>query len=412
MKDKLETTLRDSKGKKYIGGMYYYVANESEIDKVTAVTGNCNAVHSCYYSPFINSSHCETMDVTYDAERYGKIKGWAVNGVINLHRVTAVNKTTFDLGSFNKVPNRTRQVKRTWQNESRLFAYPYRYFLITDYFNPPIEVKPHEVIGNTIDVKAKAFITDKGSYNIYVDGLKGDYTGNLEGQISTASLEVPVGSTAYSQWSSTQKARDNQNYTNSLMQLQLNTQQTQFNNTFGMVQSGVGIVGNLLAGNLGGALAGGVGMYGQYKNNQFGMDRLRQEQQNAIGQRSAQMKDMSNTPRTMIQTGSDVNFKIMTGGSKVDVVTYKLTEQYFWALGDYFALYGYKQNRMRGIDINNRYYYNYIKTIGLNIKDVEGIPKAHLNKIKDIFDSGITFWHVYRSGVQMFNYDNDNYEVY
>ena len=196
------------------------------------------------------------------------------------------------------------------------------------------------------------------------------------------------------------------------MQLQLNTQQTQFNNGLSMVQSGVGIVGNLLAGNLGGVLAGGIGMYGQYKNNQFGMDRLRQEQQNAIGQRSAQMKDMSNTPRTMIQTGSDVNFKTMTGGSKVDVVTYKLTEQYFWALGDYFALYGYKQNRMRGIDINNRYYYNYIKTLGLNIKDVEGIPKAHLSKIKDIFDSGITFWHVYRSGVQMFNYDNDNYEVY
>ena len=412
MADRLETIIKDSKGKKYIGGMYYYIINSTDIDKVSAVTGNCNAVHSCYYTPFLNTSNCEVISAVYDAERYGKIKGWSVNGTIELNRVIGVNKSVFDLGSINKNPNHTRQVKRHWKNESRLFNYPYRYFLVTDYFNPPIEVKPHEITGSSVDVKAKAFISDKGTYNIYIDGLKGDYTGNLEGQVSTASLEIPVGSTAYSQWSSTQKARDNQNYTNSLMQLQLNTKQTQFNNTLGMVQGGANVLGNLLSANFGGALGGAVGLYGQYRNNQFGMDRLRQEQQNAIGQKSAQMKDMSNTPRTMIQTGSDVNFKIMTGGSNIDLITYKPTEQYLQALGDYFALYGYKQNKMCAIDIDNRYYYNYIKTLGVNLQDVEGIPKAHLSKIKDIYDNGVTIWHVYRNDVQMFNYDNDNREVY
>ena len=63
-------------------------------------------------------------------------------------------------------------------------------------------------------------------------------------------------------------------------------------------------------------------------------------------------------------------------------------------------------------NLRDRYYYNFIRTIGANvISKGRTIPKAHLNKLKNIFDNGVTIWHMDRVGVQMFDYTYDNIEV-
>ena len=65
--------------------------------------------------------------------------------------------------------------------------------------------------------------------------------------------------------------------------------------------------------------------------------------------------------------------------------------QFARCIDDYFSMYGYKINRVETPRFESRTNWNYIKTIGLNITG--NIPQTDMQKIKDIFDSGITFWH-------------------
>ena len=61
-------------------------------------------------------------------------------------------------------------------------------------------------------------------------------------------------------------------------------------------------------------------------------------------------------------------------------------------------------------NLRSRQYYNYVKTIGVNISD-SGIPKQHLEKLKSIYDSGVTIWHGDRDGMFVGDYSQNNYEV-
>lgn len=78
---------------------------------------------------------------------------------------------------------------------------------------------------------------------------------------------------------------------------------------------------------------------------------------------------------------------------KLTYTGYMITIKYQFArcIDDYFSMYGYKVNRVRFPDFESRTNWNYIKTIGLNITG--DIPQEDMQKIKDYFDDGITFWH-------------------
>lgn len=417
--DSLNTTILTPDNTKLIGGMYYYICSDYEMDKISAITGNCSAVNSCWFSPILTEEDLTTKEVEYDVKRYGELKGWELNFTPTLKRITKVNTIKKKIGEIDKypVPNRTK--KKHWSNESRLYNFPYTYYLLTDFINPPLEIKAHEIKNNEkISVYAKAFITDRGSYSLYVNGLKGDSYGNMEGQVSTATLDIPVGSSAYSQWSATQKARDNQNYTNALFNLSFQGKQTELNNSIGLknsvASSGGNFLGSLMKGDivqaLGSLASAGVNAFNQYQVNNLGLDKLRIDQNAVIGLKSAQLKDLSNTPRTMLSTGSDINFNLINGNRQIALIKYTITDEYKERLTDYFTFYGYKQAKVMNINIRSRYYFNYIKTSNVNIYP-EGIPKAHYDELRNIYNSGVTIWHMDNKGVHMFDYSKDNYEV-
>lgn len=64
-------------------------------------------------------------------------------------------------------------------------------------------------------------------------------------------------------------------------------------------------------------------------------------------------------------------------------------------LDDYFDKFGYKVNEFDSINIHTRTEWNYLKTVECNIesKFTSTIPQEYLQKIKSIFNKGITFWH-------------------
>lgn len=397
-----------------IGGMYFYYIKSSDLKKCSAITGNCPAVHSCYWTPFIEPSDVSTDIYKYDKNRYGKLEGWELDYTPYVERIKAVKTVFKKLGSFKKYNTHGRRKERHWSNESRLCLPPYSYSVLTDYMNPPIEIRPNEVISKDIEVFCRSFISDKGTYSLYIGGLKGDTDGNMEMQKSTSPTDIPVGSTAFANWSATQKAQNSHNYVQSLMGLTLDANQNNFNQTAGLIGGGAGVLGSAISGNIGGAISGIANTFVNYQNSEFGADRIRLQQKDVIGSRSALMKDLSNTPRSMIQTGSDVNFSIMAGNKRLDLLRYEITEEFKERLADYFTLYGYKQAKIMPVEIRNRYYFNYVKTLNVNLiprESGKGIPKAHLEEIRNIFDNGVTFWHVDNEGVSIGNYNMDNREV-
>lgn len=436
-KDTWDNTIPVASLGNYPLGMYFYYSDSTDLVAMSAIIGNCNAIHSCYFTPFIDSNDLEMWSIPYDKDRFGKIVGSTLDYNPPVSRIMGFNfGGGFDkyLGSFVKYKSEPRSNYRNWRNEGRLYNFPYMYAILSDGINTPLEIHYHEIPtpNNIAEIYANAMITDKGTYSIYVKGNKGDYTGQMESLISTAPTEIPVSSSAYSQWSSTQKAQDNQNIRASLMQLGLANQQTQqlgslaqeqtqANALFGGANAVVGGVSNALQGNVGGAfgsvmggIQGAVNSMYDYQKTGISMNysnrNLELAQANAIGGRNALLKDLTNTPRTMISTGSDIGFSLKRQNG-VKLFRYKASEEYLSRLGDYFAMFGYKQSKTMTPSIRDRYYYNYIKTIGANILPKEGMPKSHLEVLKNIFDNGVTVWHMDRDGVYFMDYTYDNREV-
>ena len=72
---------------------------------------------------------------------------------------------------------------------------------------------------------------------------------------------------------------------------------------------------------------------------------------------------------------------------------YKMTirKEYAQCIDSYFSMYGYKVNSLKLPNIRGRLNWNYVKTIGCNL--IGDIPQIDLQKIKELFDNGITLWH-------------------
>ena len=83
----------------------------------------------------------------------------------------------------------------------------------------------------------------------------------------------------------------------------------------------------------------------------------------------------------------------VTASNKNGFYFYKMsiTEEYARIIDKFFSMYGYKVNDVKTPNINGRTNWNYVKTIGCNI--VGNIPQDDIQKIKNMFDNGVTMWH-------------------
>ena len=390
-------------------GLYFYFMNEHlpdwESGKSDSVLGNCPAIQSVQFTPFISPYDLKMFHVDYDVERFGSVGGTR-NGLMDtplVFRIQAIDNPIKTLGTFKCYsPSKSIGGKRNWKNESRLYNYPYAFAMLTDNLNPPIEIKYHLCKNNTNTIKVRNTISDRCSYGLFIEGYKGDSGGKMESMVSGDAHELPCSSSAYTTWYASNKNQVAQNVANnsanafiqnSSLQKQLLPSllsQVTFN-PMNMVQAG-------------------AGMYSSYLNNQMQQQLNNQNTQNNINMAMAQANDMKSTPNTMISMGSDVYYGLDKGNKKVNLYRFGLTDEYYQKLGDYFAMFGYKQNKVMNINRRNRHYYNYIKTIGVNIKS-SGVPRNHLEEIKSIYNNGVTIWHVDRNGVEVGDYSMDNYEV-
>lgn len=96
---------------------------------------------------------------------------------------------------------------------------------------------------------------------------------------------------------------------------------------------------------------------------------------------------------------------VVTAAWQNDFHFYDMTikKEYAQIIDEYFDLFGYKINRVKAPAWNHRSAYWYIKTIDANLTGK--IPQEDLQKLKDIFNSGVTFW---RTSATFRDYTQDN----
>lgn len=405
-------------------GLYLYYLDDSRFSlDNTSIIGNCSGIQSVQYTPFLEPSSLILDRIPYDTKRFGEISKLrpSIINTPDVFRIVAIDEKIRSLGKFTtyKVEGLTIGGKKNWKNESRLYNYPYQFALLTDHINPPMTVKYHlcprlyEQI-----VKVRTTVSDRCSYGIFVKGYKGDELGSMEANISTSAHELPCSSSAYSQWFASSKNQTqfnaNQALQESFLQQSQINQNANLSSTMGILQGGMGIIGGLLSANIGSTLTSATGLLGNQLQNNLMKSQANAkgnlDRQGIQGSLMAQQKDLLSTPNTLITMGSDVIYGLNKGNKRLELIRYGITEEYAKKLGDYFAMYGYKQNKVMRPNIRSRYYYNYIKTVGVNISS-EWIPRNHLEKLKEIFDNGVTIWHMDRKNVIVGDYSNDNYEV-
>ena len=87
--------------------------------------------------------------------------------------------------------------------------------------------------------------------------------------------------------------------------------------------------------------------------------------------------------------GGDIN----TCSNRNGFSFYKMSikQEYAKIIDDFFSMYGYKVNEVKVPNITGRTNWNYIKTVNCNL--LGDIPQNDMQKLKDMFNKGITLWH-------------------
>lgn len=382
--------------------MPHYTINDAD------VLGNCPSIQSIQLAPFIDYTELDLYKVPYDVDRFGTIDKSkpTLNNRPNVYRISSDLYSIKKLGTFKCYePQKTIGGKKNWRNESRLYNYPFAFAMLNDHLNPPMEIQYHLCSKNVNDIMVKNTISDRCSYGLFVDLYKGDLNGKLESMVSGDAHELPCSSSAYNQWFASNKNQTMQDVKNTMT----NSFLTKETNGKMRIPNLVGSLANtsLSPASLIGGVANVVGQNVNYKQTNKRADL---DIQQSIENKIAQANDLKSTPNTMVSMGSDVYYGLVNGEKNLTLYRFGLQNHYYQKIGDYFAMFGYKQNKILTPNLRNRHYYNYIKTVGCNIKG-ENIPREHLDELKGIFDNGVTIWHYDREGVTVGNYSMDNYEV-
>ena len=149
----------------------------------------------------------------------------------------------------------------------------------------------------------------------------------------------------------------------------------------GLINTGVGIG---LAATGGGAMMGGMMAVGGVTQ---------------IGNTIGQIHQMSFTPPQAKGNINNGDITFSSGWSRISLYDNSIKKEYAQIIDEYFDMFGYKVCRVKTPNSEHRAKYWFTKTIDANIDGA--IPTRDLQKIKEAYNNGITFW---RKGSDIGNY--------
>lgn len=386
-------------GKLY-GSLCYYFIDEDNLKQYgtaynSVLVPPVDSVQSLFYCPYYKSTDFNLMWIDFDSDRFPLDKNITVKGKVR--RILTCEAPKKTLGTFSLYHYGGRSISVGgdfhWSKEGKLWQFPFTKSQIYDGLMSPLDFYPslYTKGSKTAEINVSQPLNNYGTYSLYIPGYKGDTGGTIEGLVNSNSKNLPLSSNAYVNYMSSNQAQiEAQRKTNNLT-----TGLTVAGSLIGLGASAVASGGLSIPVVLAAAGTSGGALINNYKMNQ---------------QLLAQEQDLKNTQDTAKDASGDILFNVGNAETDLQVLRYQQQEQWMERIGWHFHLFGYAQNKVMVPDLRNRYFYNFIKTAGANIKG-EGIPKDHLKKLKSIFDNGTTIWHMDRLGVSIGSFSKDNYEV-
>lgn len=92
-----------------------------------------------------------------------------------------------------------------------------------------------------------------------------------------------------------------------------------------------------------------------------------------------------------LKTQGSNNLNAMQGNQEISYFRSCIRREYAKKIDDFFTMFGYKICELGTPDISSRKSWNYVKTQGCTVSG--NIEVSLLNKLRAIFDNGVTIWH-------------------
>lgn len=166
----------------------------------------------------------------------------------------------------------------------------------------------------------------------------------------------------------------------------------------GLVNSAVSGVTSAITGNIGGVFNSVIGGFQNVLNTGYNLQDIGiSELSNAgnwqydIKNINAQVEKQKLLPDTGSLSGSNATLLGYNFQSKTMFMHFHIKQEYAFIIDDYFDMFGYQTNAVKIPNVKGRETWNYVKTININMTG--NIPTEDLEKLKNIFNNGVTIWH-------------------
>lgn len=338
-----------------------------------------NNIVSIYVTDMLpDNPFYDGTSITFNSDYY---EGVTI-GVANTVRVKNVHYSTWIKDFGNKYNG------FAIPNESKLLMHPYTVTIIDDLKGNRIELKNEYIENNDLILNVRGSL---GVSNKVVYSVKDYLTGQLtdDGIKEKLSLEhalidnnpndLPVMTDNLSAFL--------QGNRNSLANQKA---QIGFNGMMGAFKSAASVGGNVAMGIENPAMAT-MGAFGATESALNGVQSLG----NAYLQTQALMakqQDISNIPPQLSKMGGNAYFDFGHGFTGIWIIKKQITPEYQKKLSDFFHMFGYKKNEVKIPNLHTRQSFNYVQTQNASITG--NLNNQDLLMIKQVFNIGITLWHV------------------
>ena len=106
---------------------------------------------------------------------------------------------------------------------------------------------------------------------------------------------------------------------------------------------------------------------------------------------NAQVEKQSLLPDTGTLSSSNATLLGYELFSRSCFSRFEIKPEYVKRIDEYLDMFGYQTNRVKMPNITGRENWNYVKTVGINM--TAHVPLPDLDRLKAIFDNGVTIWH-------------------
>lgn len=300
---------------------------------------------------------------------------------------------------------------------NKLYTYPYSYFA----FNAPngsTKIYRYEDFSDdTIEFYGISEINPNPTVLFYPRRYKNQYENITESVVVTGYPNLSYKNDYYNTWLAQNSQivnlaidRTNFNYDVANARTTLARDRENTNYMFDTMGNMIGGVANLISLNLGGLANNIMGGMSAYANHGLNMQDIGINQQANKGNWQYDIKTINaqvEKQAMIADTGalSSSNATLLGYGRQGQAcfVRYSIKEEYAKKIDDYFTMFGYQTNEVKIPNTKGRKYWNYVKTININITG--NIPPPDLDELKNIFDTGVTIWH---DPTQIYNYNLEN----